>query len=165
MAKAKYIEVKETLKELQILKRNQPVHLKPRIQMLILMKRSKEPLTKEAMAMSLCISNQTSQTWRGTYEKSGMAGLLTFKRTKGKAPLLNEQAHKAIEKKLSSSTEAFTSFTELQQWVSDNYLPGIKYTTINEYVKRKFGAKLKVARKSHINKDEAAVAVFKNATR
>jgi CBS domain containing-hemolysin-like protein len=37
----------------------------------------------------------------------------------------------------------------------------INYHTVNKYVKRKFGAKLKVARKSHVNKSEEAVIEFK----
>jgi hypothetical protein len=37
----------------------------------------------------------------------------------------------------------------------------MKYQAVNKYLKRKFGNKLKVARKSHIHKDPAAEAVFK----
>ena len=164
MAKTKEIIVKETLKELQILKRSQPHHLQSRIQMLIAMKRSKVPYTKDGLAQAMGISGQTAHTWRTNYLKKGIEGLLKFDRTHGKPSLVNEKAHKAIEQKLTDPKAGMTSYTELQQWVSDQYLPDIKYTTLNEYVKRKFGAKLKVARKSHINKDEAAIELFKKTS-
>jgi hypothetical protein len=41
---------------------------------------------------------------------------------------------------------------------------GINYQTLNSYVKRHFGAKIKVARKSHINKNELAVDTFKKTS-
>ena len=37
------------------------------------------------------------------------------------------------------------------------------YHAVNKYVKRKFGARLKVSRKSHVLKDPAAEVVFKKA--
>lgn len=45
------------------------------------------------------------------------------------------------------------------------FCSGIKYHAVNKYVKRKFGAKLKVARKSHIKKDEKQVEEFKKNSR
>ena len=42
---------------------------------------------------------------------------------------------------------------------------GINYQTINSYVKRNFGAKLKVARKSHINKKQEDSDAFKKTSK
>jgi hypothetical protein len=41
---------------------------------------------------------------------------------------------------------------------------GVNYQTIKSYVKRKFGAKIKVARKSHINKNDDLVDSFKKTS-
>jgi hypothetical protein len=41
---------------------------------------------------------------------------------------------------------------------------GINYQTINSYVKRHFGAKIKVACKIHINKNELVVVTFKKTS-
>jgi len=41
---------------------------------------------------------------------------------------------------------------------------GVKYQIINSYVKRKFGAKIKVARKSQINKNDDLVDSFKKTS-
>lgn len=37
----------------------------------------------------------------------------------------------------------------------------MEYHAVNKYVKRKFGARLKVGRKSHVQKSPADEAVFK----
>ena len=71
--------------------------------------------------------------------------------------------HQAIHRRLTSPKDAFTSYVDLINWIVENYIPnGINYHTVNKYVKRHFGAKLKVSRKSHIKKDENAVDTFKN---
>ncbi len=40
----------------------------------------------------------------------------------------------------------------------------MKYITLVKYTKRHFGTKIKVARKSHVKKDEEAVATFKKTS-
>ena len=74
---------------------------------------------------------------------------------------IDAATHKALTQKLADASNAPRSFIELQQWVDEHYLPGINYHTLNKYVKRKYGAKIKVVRKSHIKKDENAVEQFK----
>jgi hypothetical protein len=71
----------------------------------------------------------------------------------------------AIENRLHSPKDAFTSYIDLINWITENYMPqGVNYQTINSYVKRKFGAKIKVARKSHINKNDDLVDSFKKTS-
>ena len=96
-----------------------------------------------------------------TVFKSGFEGLLAFAGGGKKKSLISSTAHNAIERKLTNPKEAFTSFIQLRDWISEEFVPGINYHTVNKYVKRHFGAKLKVARKSHILKDEQAVEAFK----
>lgn len=91
--------------------------------------------------------------------------MLQDKRGGNRTPLIDAKADKAIAARLSDGGNAPRSFKELQQWVHDNYIPGINYHTLNKHVKRKYGAKLKVARKSHVQKDEQAVEAFKKNQR
>jgi len=49
----------------------------------------------------------------------------------------------------------------LHEWIKENYLPAIHYQTVHKYVRRTFGAKLKVVRKSHVKKDIEATEEFK----
>jgi transposase len=160
MAKPLPIVIKESAVQLRKELRKAPIHLKPRIQMLLLIKEDVVS-SKRGLAIAMCVDPNSIQKWRSTYIKGGLEGLLEFVRGGKKKSLINSIAHKAIEQKLTNPKEAFTSFVQLQDWISEKYVPGINYHTVNKYVKRHFGAKLKVARKSHILKDEQAVEAFK----
>jgi transposase len=165
MAKAKYIIVKESEQELKQILRKQPVHLKNRIQMLLVLKKSEVLLSKETLAKILMINHNTAQKWRTAYSKNGIDGLLFDGRIGFKPSIISGDLHMAIEQRLHSAKDAFTSYIDLIQWITDNYMPeGINYQTINSYVKRKFNAKIKVARKSHIKKNDEAVAAFKKTS-
>lgn len=165
MALAKQIIVKETEQELKQLMRKQPVHKKNRIQMLLVLKKSEVSLSKESLAKILKINHNTAQQWRTKYSKGGIDGLLADGRIGFKPSIISADLHKEIEKKLHSPKDAFTSYVDLVHWITENYIPeGVNYQTINSYVKRKFGAKIKVARKSHIKKDDQAVDSFKKTS-
>jgi transposase len=165
MALAKFILVKESEQELKLLMRKQPIHLKNRIQMLLVLKNSEVLLSKEALSKILKINHNTAQKWRTSYSKNGLEGLLSDGRIGFKPSVISADLHQAIEKRLHSPKDAFTSYIDLMQWITDNYMSqGINYQTINSYVKRNFGAKIKVARKSHVNKNEPAVDAFKKTS-
>jgi putative transposase len=116
---------------------------------------------KQALADALGVNHNSAQRWKQRYEQSGIDCLLEDRRGGYKPSVIDEDTAKAIQIKLSNATQAPRSYKELQQWVHEHYINGIKYSTLNSYVKRKWKAKLKVARKSHIKKSEQAVEVFK----
>lgn len=128
--------------------------------MLVLIKKQKA-LSKRDLADALGVNHNSVQTWRSAYGKGGLSALLKFERGGFKPSIISRPIHRVIEKRLKNPVEAFSGFKELQQWLDAYYIPGIKYHTVNKYVKRHFGAKLKVARKSHIKKDAQAVEDFK----
>ena len=66
---------------------------------------------------------------------------------------------------LNNPKEGFRSFIEVQQWLASEFGIEMQYHAVNKYVKRKFGARLKVSRKSHVLKSPADEAVFKNLVR
>lgn len=165
MANSKNILVTESEEELRKLKIKQPAHLKKRIEMLLILKKSEVSLSKNELSTLLKINHNTAQSWRNLYCKNGIDGLLTYGRIGFKPSIISSELHKALEVRLNSSKDAFTSYVDLIQWITDNYMPnGINYQTINSYVKRHFKAKLKVARKSHIKKDHQAVESFKKTS-
>jgi transposase len=161
MSKALTILVKESIAELKQLHKAQSLFLRPRVLMLLEIKKSEKPLSKNELAAIVGANHNTIQRWRKLYQSGGLSALLEHQRGGKRREVITPVMHKAIEKKLTNAKEAFHSFTQLQQWVDQNYLKGIKYVTLNAYVKKHFGAKLKVARKSHVNKSEEAVKNFK----
>jgi transposase len=166
MAKAKNIVVKETLQELkQLLKEQHKQTMRNRIIMLQQIKQSEVPLSKNELADLVGVNHNSIQKWRKLYEEKGINGLLQQTRGGKRREVITPVAHAAIEKRLKSPSDAFISFEELRRWVDEHFIPGIKYVTLNAYVKKHFGAKLKVARKSHIQKDINAVDTFKKNER
>lgn len=166
MAKSKSLSVKESKVELKKLSRQQPIHLRNRVQMLLVLKRSEHSLSKNELSNILKINHNTAQKWRQTYCEKGIDALLSDGRVGFKPSIINKEMHQAIEQRLTSPKEAFTSYIDLINRIVENYLPeGINYHTVNKYVKRHFGTKLKVARKSHSKKDENAVQAFKKTSK
>lgn len=148
MALAKQIIVKETEQELKLIKRKQPTHLKTRIEMLLVLKKSEALLSKEALARILKINHNTAQKWRTKYLNGGLEGLLADGRIGFKPSIINHELHKAISDRLHSPKDAFTSYVDLISWITDNFMPqGVNYQIVNSYVKRNFSAKIKVATK------------------
>jgi transposase len=164
MANAKNIEVKESIVELKNLIKKSSNIIRPRVQMLLEMKRSKKMLTKYELAELVGVNHNSITTWRRKYEKDGISALLQHNQGGKRREVIDATTHKAIEKRLTNPKEGFRSYKELQQWVDEHYIANIKYITLVKYVQNKFGAKLKVARKSHVNKDEQAVEAFKKTS-
>lgn len=161
MAKAMELKVKEGLTELKKKQGQSAQHLTARIQMLILIKEEKQK-TKRGLGDALGVSSNTIQTWRKEYKTGGLALLLADGRGGKKPAQITPAMHKQIEKRLNNPKEGFKSFKQAQQWINEQFGLNMEYQAVNKYLKRKFGVKLKVARKSHIDKDPAAIAVFKN---
>ena len=88
------------------------------------------------------------------YGTGGLVALLEYKRDGNKVSVIAGSNEKKILYKLSDPHNASGSFKELQQWVDENMINGINYHTLNKFVKRKYNAKIKVARKSYVSKDE-----------
>lgn len=129
--------------------------------MLIAIRQSKEPLTKYELAELVGVNHNSITSWRKKYESGGLPIVLQHKQGGKRRQVIDNTTHKAIKKRLTSPKEGFRSYKELQGWVKANYIEDIKYITVLKYVQQHFGAKLKMARKSHINKDDKAIEAFK----
>jgi transposase len=158
MAKALTVIVKESVKELKSIQRQKPSYYS-RIQMLLLIKEGKYT-TKDSLAEVLQVSTQSVHIWRTKYNAGGIEKLLEDKRG-GKPAKITNDAYQQLSNRLNNSKEGFKTYIEIQTWLKENFGLEMKYQALNKYVKRKFGAKPKVARKSHVNKDDSAEALFK----
>ena len=158
MPKKLTIIVKESIKDLKGLQKKQPSNYN-RLQMLILIKEG-IIVSKDGLATALSVSNKSVHVWRTRYNEGGMEALLEDNRG-GKQGQITEKVHQKLATRLNNSKDGFKSFIEIQQWLKENFDIQMEYHAVNKYIKRKFGARPKVARKSHIDKDDSAVALFK----
>lgn len=164
MANALKIIVKEALPELKKMMKNSAPHHTPKLKMLMVIKRSDRDLNKNELADLIGVNHNSIQKWRKKYQSGGIKGLLSDGRIGFKPSIISKEVHEQIRIKLHNPEGAFTSFKDLQQWVDEKFKKGINYNSLRHYVKRHFGAKLKVARKSHVKKDKEAGALFKKTS-
>ena len=75
--------------------------------------------------------------------------------------MIDPKTHKALAKILHDPANGLQGYKELKQWYEKKTGRSIKYITLVKYCQRHFNTKIKVARKSHINKDEQEVISFK----
>lgn len=107
-------------------------------------------------------SNRDSiRNWKNTYRTKGLEGLLEEGRGGNRQGALNDQQKGELAKKLSNPKGGFTSYKQATDWINTTFGVEMNYHAVNMYLKRNFGTKLKVGRKTHVNKDENATALFK----
>jgi len=163
MATPLIITVKENIPDLKILYSKAPIHLRPRYKMILLIAGGQMSSTE--LAAKTGVSRNTISTWKRSYSEGGIEKLTSDQRGGDFKSNISDDDKKKIEQKITDPKKAFTSFIDAQAWLKQELGIDKNYHAVNKYLKRNFGAKLKVGRKSHVKKDEAAVAVFKKPTR
>ena len=157
------VPIQQSIAELRDLQKR---HLKKykALQMLVLLKQQGN-LSKDKLSLLLGSSDKSISIWRNQYLAGGIGELLLDKRGGKKPGKITMTVHKRLSERLNNPKEGFRSFIEIQQWLEKEFDVAMQYHAVNKYVKRKFGAKLKVSRKSHVQKSPADEVVFKKAIR
>jgi transposase len=158
------ISVTESAHQLRALLKSSSPMMHPRIKMLLVLKKNEaRGISKRALMEELGVCSQSIHNWRTAYRTGGLEKLLLNGRkgNSGKPSVITAQEKKLIEKKLNDPKNGLAGYIELQQWIEKEFKKEVKYNTILKYAMRNFGSKVKVARKSHVKKDEIAVATFK----
>jgi transposase len=166
MSSPKSIQVKESVVELKKLLKSSSRLIFPRIKMLLEIKRNEASggISKRNLAESISVNHNSIQTWRTEYLKGGIERLIKYTKNEGRPSILSKAEHSAIKSKLADSNNGLRGYIELLDWVETTFKKEIKYNTLLKYANREFGASVKVARKSHVKKDEQAVSSFKKTS-
>jgi transposase len=165
MSAPKKIVIKESLNELRKLQKNSIPMIANRLRVLIEFKKHEETgISKREVSDIVGVNHNSVQTWRSKYIFGGIDAILSYEKKEGRPSLITKQEHEKIEAKLKNPQNGLNGFVELQQWIEDELKKELKYNTVFQYAKRNFGAKVKVARKSHVKKDEQAVEDFKKTS-
>ena len=159
MAHAQPIPVKESAEEIKRLLSNAAIHLRPRLKML--QQLSNGIYAIDELAAKVGASRNSIAAWKRLYKTGGLQSLIADKRGGDMRSSFSEQDKEKLSQKLSDPKDAFTSFGQAQDWIKENLGVAMNYHAVNKYLKRNFGARLKVGRKSHVKKDAEAVAFFK----
>lgn len=165
MALPKQISIKESLTELKrILKRSSPL-IAPRIRVLIALKENEKlGISKREVADMVGVNHNSVQAWCTMYIKGGLKLVQSHNKKGFKPSVFNQEEHAAIENKLKNPKNGLRGYVELKAWIEQEFKKHVKYNTLLKYSIKNFGSKVKVARKSHIKKDESAVEAFKKTS-
>lgn len=165
MALPKQISIKESLVDLKRILKNSSPLIAPRIRVLIeLKKHEKQGISKRDLAALVGVNHNSVQTWRTLYINGGIKAVQSHNKKGFKPSVFTQQEHIAIEKKLKDPKNGLRGYIELMDWIEKEFKKQVKYNTLLKYSIRNFGSKVKVARKSHVKKDEAAVETFKKTS-
>jgi transposase len=165
MSSPKIFPIKESESEIKkIIKTSAPI-ISNRFKALLVFKRfEKTGISKRQVAEEIGVNQNSIQTWRSMYIKGGAELLQTHSNIGYKPSVINNQQEKVLAEKLNDPFNGIVGFVELLAWFNEKFNTDINYKTFHGFVVRKFQAKIKVARKSHVNKDKDAVDAFKKTS-
>ncbi len=163
MAKPLQLIVKESITDLRKMQRSYGALIGKRMVMLIeIKKHQKQGISKRDLSLLTGINHNSITKWRKIYLDSGIEPLLKHGRVGGfKKSVFSKDEHKQLEVILNNPTNGIRGYTELVEWVAKELSKEVKYITLVKYAERHFGSKIKVARKSHVKKDDLLVDTFK----
>ena len=126
--------------------------LRERLHLLLLI-RTGELNTRQALAQRLMRHRNTIARWLEAYQAGGLDRLLRRSRG-GKPPgqrTLPDPVFEALKARLKTD-EGFSSYVEVQRWLHDEYGLKVPYKTVHQIVRYTLKAKLKRARPVHPKK-------------
>ncbi|WP_461788166.1 transposase [Pedobacter sp.] len=124
-------------------------------------KEGERGISKRELMNRTGASSQTIHNWRTLYKNGGIESLLSHNKQGFKPSVFSKEEHDRLSTILHDANNELTGFVELREWVKKEFGKEVKYNTLLKYCIHNFGAKTKVARKSHVKKDDAGVADFK----
>lgn len=166
MALPLQITITETIPELRSLQRKHGELIGKRLLVLIeIKKHEKTGISKRDLSKLTGVNHNSIVKWRKLYMDQGIESLLVHGRMGGfKKSVVSLEEHKLIEKKLKDPKNGIRGYVELLEWVKKELSKDMKYITLVKYTERHFGSKIKVARKSHVKKDDLQVESFKKTS-
>jgi transposase len=165
MSLPKTFKIKESEIEIKKLMKNSRPMIAKRLQALLVFKRNEDVgISKRLVSDAIGVNHNSVQAWRGLYIKGGIKMLMSHSNIGYKPSKINEEQEEAIKKQLENPHNGMVGFVELLDWFNKTFETTLNYKTFHGFVVRKFNAKIKVARKSHIKKDEQAVEAFKKTS-
>jgi len=165
MGRVSKLIVKESVLELKdLLKREQHYKLKLRIKSLLYTK-EKKFVTQKILSTYLGISYTTLKRWLQEYNEEGLESYLSIKVGGNRASVIPVEVHSALAARVTSSSNSFKGYWDVQMWIKDEFGLAIKYNTVRTYLIRHFKTKIKSPRKSHYKKNEQAIEAFLKTSR
>lgn len=165
MSAPKTFKIKESESEIKKLMKTRNSMIAKRLQALLVFKRNEDSgISKRLVSGEIGVNHNSVQTWRRLYIEGGIKMLMSHSNIGYKPSKINDDQEQALKNQLENPSNGMVGFIELLDWFNKTFETTINYKTFHGFVVRKFNAKIKVARKSHIEKDVQAVEAFKKTS-
>jgi transposase len=162
MARAKTLVIKETEKEIKNLLKQSIPFIGQRLRVLLILKQNeKEGISKREVAKLAGVDPNSVQNWRTLYLNAGIEGLIKHQKTGFKPSVFTAIEHNMLETKLNNPQNGLQGYVELKDWIEKKSGKNFNYNTLLYYCIRNFKSSVKVARKSHVKKDQDLGISFK----
>ena len=151
-------EITESVEDLKgLLRQAKKKHELQRLNALYLLK-SGQAKNRIQVAASLGVNRTSVGNWLAAYETGGLKQLLMRGYAPGRTLTLTEAEQNILRKAL-ENPEGFHSYVRIQDYIAETFGVKMNYKAVYAMVHDKWGAKLKVPRKSH-EKKRRSVADF-----
>jgi len=165
MASPVIFTIKESATEIKKLMHKSIPFIAQRLKLLLVCKHHEATgIAKRSLADAVGVDPNSAHSWRMLYREGGIGALMSHQKKGFKPSVFSKDQQQAIGKKLNTAQNGLSGFVELQHWIEQRFDQTFNYKTVYAYAKRTFGAKLKVARKSHIKKDAKAGELLKKTS-
>jgi transposase len=154
--------IKESLSEIKKLQKKSSSMITQRLRVLYMFKEYEHTgIAKRTVAEVIGVNQNSVQVWRSLYISGGIELLTKHGKVGFKPSVFTAEQALAIKTQVNNPKNGFVGFVEFKKWFDDTFNTTINYKTFHGFVVRKFQAKIKVARKVHVKKDEEKVIAFK----
>ena len=162
MANAKVIIINETEKEIKSLLKKSTPFIAQRLRLLLILKQHEATgISKREVSILAGVCSGSAQKWRTLYIREGIVGLMKHNKIGFKPSVFTSEDRVRIEEKLNNPENGLQGYVELKEWIKKELGKDVLYRTVVNYCVTNFHSSVKVARKSHINKDVNKVEDFK----
>ena len=162
MGKKAVLEIKESVKELERLKKKQKTLGFQKRLMALQHIALKKHDTRNELANYLGVHIRTLERWMAIFKQGGISELLARKPRRKGSKIITKEMHLGLQERLTDPKKSFKGYWDAQRWIKTQYGIDVKYQLLRAYLIKHFETKVKTPRKSHIKKDERAVVLFKN---
>ena len=158
MSAPKTFKIKQSEGELKRIMKNSTPMISKRVHALIVFKRNEATgISKRLVAEEIGVDHNSVQAWRTLYINGGIKMLMSHSNIGYKPNKITDEQELALKEQLNNPLNGMRGFIELLDWFNKNFKTDLNYKTFHGFVVRKYKAKIKVARKSHIKKDVQAI--------
>lgn len=162
MSLPKVIVIKETEKEIKHLLKVSTPFIAQRLRALLILKQYESTgISKREASCLAGVCPGSIQKWRTLYMKAGIEGIMKHNKIGYKPSVFTLAERTRLEEKLNDPKNGLHGYVELKEWIRQEFGKEVLYRTVVNYCVTNFHSSVKVARKSHINKDMDKVEDFK----